>query len=54
LQREGHLVTEATSGEHALEMLGERSFDVAILDAVLGGRVDGFRVLEVIRECSPT
>ena len=53
LGREGHLVTEAASGEQALEILGERSFDVVILDVVLGGRVDGFRVLEVIRERWP-
>jgi DNA-binding NtrC family response regulator len=46
-------VTEVSSGEQALEMLGDRSFDVAILDVVLGGRVDGFRVLEVIRKRCP-
>jgi DNA-binding response OmpR family regulator len=49
LQREGHVVTEATSGEEALEILQDTSFDVAILDLMLGGRVDGQRVLEAIR-----
>jgi DNA-binding response OmpR family regulator len=49
LTREGHVVTEASSGEAALELLQDTSFDVAILDLMLGGRVDGQRVLEAIR-----
>jgi DNA-binding response OmpR family regulator len=49
LQREGHVVTEATSGEEALEILQDTSFNVAILDLMLGGRVDGQRVLEAVR-----
>ena len=49
LQRDGHIVTEATSGEEALDVLQTESFDVAILDLMLGGRVDGQRVLEAIR-----
>jgi DNA-binding response OmpR family regulator len=49
LQREGHVVTMANTGEEALEILQSTSFDVAILDLMLGGRVDGQRVLEAIR-----
>jgi DNA-binding response OmpR family regulator len=48
LQREGHVVTEAASGEEALGILQDTSFDVAILDLMLGGRVGGQRVLEAI------
>jgi len=49
LTREGHVVTEAANGEEALDILQDASFDVAILDLMLGGRVDGQRVLEAIR-----
>lgn len=49
LQREGHVVTTASSGEQALDILQTTPFDVAILDLMLGGRVDGQRVLEAIR-----
>ena len=49
LQREGHVVTTANSGEEALGILQATSFDVAILDLMLGGRIDGQRVLEAIR-----
>ena len=53
LKREGHLVAEVASGEQALDVLKDRSFDLAILDVVLSGQVDGFRVLEVIQERWP-
>jgi len=49
LQREGHVVTTASSGEEALEVLQDTPFEVAILDLMLGGRVDGQRLLEAIR-----
>jgi DNA-binding response OmpR family regulator len=49
LQRDGNVVTTANSGEEALEILQHTSFDLAILDLMLGGRVDGQRVLEAIR-----
>jgi DNA-binding response OmpR family regulator len=49
LQRDGHAVTEAASGEEALDLLQDTSFEVAILDLMLGGRVDGQRVLEALR-----
>ena len=49
LERVGHLVTAASSGEEALDRLQETAFDLAILDLKLGGAVDGQRVLEAIR-----
>jgi len=49
LERVGYVVTTAASGERALEILREASFDLALLDLRLGGRVDGMQVLEAIR-----
>jgi len=48
LENEGHDVTLVCSGEEALECLRDQSFDLAVLDLRLGGRVDGLRVLEAI------
>jgi DNA-binding response OmpR family regulator len=49
LQRAGHAVVTASSGEDALDQLREKGFDLVLLDLMLGGRVDGLRVLEAIR-----
>jgi DNA-binding response OmpR family regulator len=49
LEREGHSVTTASSGEAGLDLLKDTAFDVAIVDLMLGGRVDGQRLLEAIR-----
>jgi DNA-binding response OmpR family regulator len=49
LQRVGHLVVTAESGEEALELLRETAFDVAVVDLNLGGYVDGLQVIEGIR-----
>jgi len=49
LQRAGHAVVTASSGEDALDRLRETGFDLVLLDIMLGGRVDGLRVLEAIR-----
>lgn len=51
LQREGLEVTEAASGEVGLEQLGERDFDVVLLDLMLPGK-DGFEVCREIRRTS--
>ena len=48
LKRQGHHVTEASSGAEALELLVETPQDVVILD-VLMPRLDGFQVLERIK-----
>jgi DNA-binding response OmpR family regulator len=49
LERVGHIVTAAASGEEALDRLQDSAFDLAILDLKLGGAIDGQRVLEAIR-----
>jgi len=49
LERVGHVVTTASSGEEALDRLQDTAFDLAILDLKLGGSIDGQRVLEAIR-----
>lgn len=54
LEREGHIVTAASSGDEALEHLKDTEFDLAILDLKLGGPIDGQRLLEAIRWRWPT
>ncbi len=49
LRRAGHVVTQAESGEAALELLRDNAFDLAVIDLNLGTRVDGLRVLTAIR-----
>jgi DNA-binding response OmpR family regulator len=49
LQRSGHVVATASSGEEALERLRDNCFDLVLLDLRLGGRLDGLRVLEAVR-----
>ena len=49
LEKSGHHVTQADSGELALELLRETFYDLAILDLNLGGPIDGLRLLEAIR-----
>ncbi len=49
LERIGHEVTTAQSGEEALALLRENRFDLVVLDLRLGGRVDGLRVLESLK-----
>ncbi|RBY90195.1 DNA-binding response regulator [Blastococcus sp. TBT05-19] len=51
LQREGLDVVEAESGEAGLERLGERDFDVVLLDLMLPGK-DGFEVCREVRRSS--
>jgi DNA-binding response OmpR family regulator len=49
LRRAGHDVERASSGEEALERLRDTSYDLVVLDLMLGGRVDGLKVLEMVR-----
>jgi DNA-binding response OmpR family regulator len=49
LERVGHTVTTVSSGEEALELLQDTEFDVILLDLILGGRIEGQRVLEAVR-----
>lgn len=49
LQRDGHSVATAESGEVALDLLRDTPFDLLILDLNLGGRIDGMKILEAVR-----
>ncbi len=49
LEKDGHLVSAAASGEEALQKLRDERFDLMMLDLKLGGRVNGLRVLEAVR-----
>jgi DNA-binding response OmpR family regulator len=49
LQQIGHTVVTASCGEEALDRLRETAFDLVMLDLMLGGRVDGLRVLESVK-----
>jgi DNA-binding response OmpR family regulator len=49
LQQIGHSVVTVSSGEEALDRLREARFDLIMLDLMLGGRVDGMRVLESVK-----
>ncbi len=49
LQKDGHIVQTAGSGEEALRKLRDERFDLMMLDLKLGGRVNGLRVLEAVR-----
>ncbi len=48
LERVGHHVTTASSGEEALAILRDHGFDLVMLDLKLGGSADGLRVLEAV------
>ncbi len=45
----GHDVQTVSDGVEALGSLRETRFDLVVLDLMLGGRVDGLRILEAIR-----
>ncbi|MED3726048.1 response regulator transcription factor [Priestia filamentosa] len=49
LKKAGYDVTEAHTGEQALELMESSSFDIALLDVMLPG-IDGFSVCEQIRQ----
>jgi len=49
LQQIGHSVVTVSSGEEALDRLRDTRFDLIMLDLMLGGRVDGMRVLESVK-----
>ena len=52
LQRVGYIVTEAASGEEALEEIQQQEFDVVLTDIRMQG-IDGIELLRRIREQSP-
>ena len=52
LQRVGYHVSEAESGEKALEMLVQQEFDVILTDIRMPG-IDGVELLRRIKEIAP-
>jgi DNA-binding response OmpR family regulator len=46
---DGHSVSEAGSGEEALAAIAQEQFDLLILDLVMPGECDGYKVLERLR-----
>jgi CheY-like chemotaxis protein len=49
LEKRGHCVTLATSGEEALETLGQHSFDLVLMDVHMPG-MDGIQATIALRE----
>jgi DNA-binding response OmpR family regulator len=49
LRRAGYEVESAASGEEAMERLRDTHYDLVMLDLMLGGHVDGLKVLEMAR-----
>jgi DNA-binding NtrC family response regulator len=52
LAGEGHLVTQASSGRQALELLGEQGFHLVLTELELAG-AGGLEILAYVREHSP-
>lgn len=52
LPRMGHDVTVCESGEHALEVIDNGSFDAAIVDIRMPG-IDGWQVVDHLKQVSP-
>lgn len=53
LEKDGFEVTQAASGEEALDLLSTRAFDLIVLDLALPG-LDGFEICKQIRTWSQT
>lgn len=53
LQRVGYAVSEAASGEEALEILKKQHFDVVLTDIRMPPGLDGVELLKQIKEGSP-
>jgi len=49
LQKAGYIVVTVSNGEEALDRLRETAYDLIILDLMLGGAVDGQRILQAVR-----
>jgi sigma-B regulation protein RsbU (phosphoserine phosphatase) len=52
LRKLGYEAEIGHDGQHALGLIGERTFDVVLLDVMMPG-LDGFEVLKIIREHHP-
>ncbi|MBC8098527.1 MAG: response regulator transcription factor [Armatimonadetes bacterium] len=53
LQRVGYTVTEASSGEEALEFIEKQHFDVVVTDIKMSPGIDGVELLSRIKEEAP-
>ena len=53
-QKNGYLVNAAEDGTQAIKLIEKDEFDLAILDIMLPGEIDGFTVCSKIREESNT
>jgi DNA-binding NtrC family response regulator len=53
IDKAGHSPTIATSGEEAMRLLDERTFDLAIIDEHLSGRVSGVDVIRKADSFTP-
>lgn len=52
LDREGHEVATAVDGQEALELFGERAFDLVVTDLAMP-RLDGLELVRELRKSSP-
>jgi CheY-like chemotaxis protein len=52
LEQHGYVVETATSGEDAIELVQQRSYDLIFLDEMMVG-MTGLETLEVLKELSP-
>ena len=48
LERQGHAVVVAKDGAEALKLVGERAFDLIVLDLLMPG-MDGFEVVQKLK-----
>src|SRR5688572_11953183 len=48
--REGGTLIHAPNGEDAVEMVPKHIPDIMLLDLLLPGKIDGFKVLEIVKD----
>ena len=53
LSRDGHVVLTAESGEAAVDLIGQQSFDLVLLDIQMPG-IDGYEVLRILKSSTQT
>ena len=52
LERDGHYIEKAKSGEEAIERIKDTKFDIILLDIKMEG-IDGLEVLKLVKESDP-
>ncbi len=53
LDEAGYNVVAAANGAEAVALLEDRTIDVAVVDVILPGRIDGIDVVRQARRCNP-